>query len=69
MIAKVTAVAMNRVTRERICDPREEEIDDGNELFIHCKTAMEVEEAYESFWNDMNPHSKEIVKVLNVEMQ
>lgn len=63
----VTAHALNRKTKKVISEPRAEKIYLGNPLFTHASTAEEVTEAYESFWNDLNPTSKEIVKVLSVE--
>ena len=64
----VTAVAMNRITRRQIGQPRTELIDPAtNMLFTDCHTTALVEAAYESFWNDLNPNSAEIVKVIGVE--
>lgn len=71
----VTAMSMNRVTRQRIPvsgdgyigNERTETVDTNNELFASCECASDVEAKYESFWNDLNPNSENIVKVLNVE--
>ncbi len=63
----VTAVAIDRQTRQQISDPRDEVIDtDTNELFAGAETAEDVERIYESFWNDINPKSAEVVKVIGV---
>jgi hypothetical protein len=67
--AVVTARAANRETGEPVSEPRDEEIDlDHNQLFKHCKTWMDVKKAYEAFWNDLNPRSKEVVLVSSVKM-
>ena len=39
-----------------------------NELFDGLKTKTAVKQVYESFWNDMNPTSYEVVKVVKVEI-
>lgn len=63
----VTAIAMNRSTRAQVGSPRTERIDHNtNALFAGCKTALQVERAYESFWNKLNGRSAEIVKVIDV---
>ena len=67
MIYHVKAFSMNRKTRTQTAEPRVEEISTHtNQLFTHCKTAAQVEQAYESFWNDLDPTSEEIVKVMDV---
>jgi hypothetical protein len=67
--AIVTAAAVNRSTGEQIAKPRDEEIDlITNQIFKGCKTWMDVKEAYESFWNDLNPNSNEMVLVHGVKM-
>ena len=64
----VTATAIDRQTRERVGEVRDEVIDtETNGLFGDARTAHDVERIYESFWNDMNPHSLEVVKVIGVE--
>ena len=63
----VKGVAIDRKTREQVGKIRTETIDNtSNNLFKHCNTNKEVESAYESFWNDLDPHSQEIVKVIGV---
>jgi hypothetical protein len=37
-----------------------------NSLFKGVKTPRMVKARFEAFWNDLNPHSTEIVKVLSV---
>lgn len=64
----VTAVAMDRSTRQTKALPRVELIDTNkNELFKGKKTALEIEQMYEAFWNELNLQSDEIVKVIGVE--
>ena len=63
----VTGVALDRQTRKRVGKSRTEVIDSGtNPLFIGLDTPLAVEQKYESFWNDLNPHSREVVKVIDV---
>lgn len=67
--AIVTAQAFNRATGEPNGVARDETIDlDTNQLFKHCKTWLDVKKAYESFWNDLNPDSEDVVMVSNVKM-
>ncbi len=64
----VTAVSLNRRTRQQIAPTRVELIDtETNSLLAHARKAYEVEWRYEAMWNDWNPHSAEIVKVIGVE--
>jgi hypothetical protein len=64
----VTAVAMDRDTRQSKSLPRTELINSKkNELFANCKTALDIEITYEAFWNKLNNQSREIVKVIGVE--
>jgi hypothetical protein len=37
-----------------------------NSLFRGAKTPSMVKARFEAFWNDLNPHSKEVVGVLSV---
>jgi hypothetical protein len=69
--AVVTAQAFNRNTGKAISKPRNETVllDGSNRLFTGCKTVADVTKAYESFWNNLNPRSAEIVKVSGVQMQ
>jgi hypothetical protein len=63
----VTAVAMSRATRRRVGKARVEVIDTkDNLMFRTSKTPADVEAVYESFWNDLNPNSEDVVKVVDV---
>ena len=63
----VTGVALDRNTKKQIGKSRTETIDtEANVLFKGAKSSDDVKERYESFWNRMNPSSKEIVKVIDV---
>jgi len=64
---KVKGVSMNRHTRRQVGKIRTETIDTKtNELFYGTALPIEIERRYESFWNNLNPNSKEIVKVIDV---
>jgi len=64
---KVKGIAMNRLTRNQIGKSRIETIDTKtNKLFFGATSPIEVERRYESFWNNLNPNSQEIVKVIDV---
>jgi hypothetical protein len=59
--------AFNRQTGKPVGKPRQETIDSNkNEIFAKATTVLEVKNAYESFWNEMNPHSSEIVMVKKI---
>lgn len=63
----VTAVSMSRRTRRRIGKSRVEIIDTKeNQLFWGLSEPEDIEKKYQAFWNDLNPQSPEIVKVLDV---
>lgn len=63
----VTAVAMSRKTRRRVGKSRVEVIDTvENQLFRNLRNPENIEKAYESFWNDLNPNSPDVVKVTDV---
>lgn len=63
----VTGRAYNRKTHKAIGKQRNETINtNSNVLFKHTKTGSDVKMRYESFWNDLDPHSKEVVKVLKI---
>ena len=65
---KVKAVALDRKTRKQIGKARTETIDSrDNELFKGAKTTKDIEDRYEGFWNDLDPQSEEIIKVISVE--
>jgi hypothetical protein len=63
----VTAVAISRRSRRRVGKARTEMIDtQTNKLFRHCRAPKDIEARYESFWNDLNPNSRDIVKVVDI---
>jgi hypothetical protein len=65
---QVTAVAMDRITRRAVSDPRVEVIDTRtNALFTTCLNPYEIELRYEAFWNELNPYSEHVVKVISVD--
>jgi len=72
MIYYVKGIAMERDSRRLITlengeISRTEKIDtETNNLFRDCQSALDVEKRYEEFWNELNPYSAEIVKVIDV---
>ena len=63
----VKAVAMDRISRKTLGKSRTERVDTKkNQLFKHARNSKDVESMYESFWNDLNPKSSEVVKVIGV---
>jgi len=67
MLFYVTALARDRETNEVVGESRIEMIDtDTNSLFTGIDTEQGVKEKYESFWNDLNPNSDEVVCVTDV---
>jgi hypothetical protein len=63
----VKAQAYNRKTQEPVGQSREEEIDvSTNQLFKTVTNIGDVEAAYEAFWNELDPTSNEIVKVISI---
>lgn len=62
----VKAQALNRRTGKPIGKPRVEKVGTNNLLFRECKSFEEVRQVYESFWNQLNPRSEEIVEVLSI---
>jgi len=64
---KVTAQAFKRGTSKRVGKSRTETINTKtNMLFKNANTLDSVRKHYESFWNDLNPRSSEIVIVSKV---
>lgn len=64
---EVIAEARERETLKKIGKPRGEIIDTNkNELFKGLNTLMEIRKVYESFWNDLNKNSFEVVFVNNI---
>jgi len=67
--AIITARAFDRTSGEPVCKSRNETIDlQTNELFSSCKSVLDIERAYESWWNELNPNSTEIVFVSRVKI-
>lgn len=63
VILSVLAQAVNRENGKAIGEPRWEDIGIANPLFANCKTVLQAKEAYEAFWNKLNPTTPEIVFV------
>jgi hypothetical protein len=64
----VTACSMDRKTRMSTGVASRDEVIDTktNEMFSGVTDPFLIEQIYETFWNCMSPHSKEIVKVIGV---
>ena len=61
------AKAFNRETGTQVGEERKEDIDlKENELFVDCKTILDIKNTYDSFWNTLDPYSKEIVFVQKI---
>lgn len=68
MIFKVTASGYKRHGSDQPFATHTEEVDtETNELFKHCTDTDDVRRKYESFWNDLNPNSEDVVYVDSVE--
>jgi hypothetical protein len=66
----VTAQAFNRNSGIQAGESRDEVIDtETNALFLGCSTILEMKAAYERFWNNLNPDSREIVFVQKVRIE
>ncbi|KKL90600.1 hypothetical protein LCGC14_1903030 [marine sediment metagenome] len=64
---KVWARSFDRKTGVPTASERTEIIDTKtNELFNGAKTIVDVKNAYESFWNELDPMTKDIVFVSQV---
>jgi len=62
----VTAQAFDRITGSPIGSPRDEKINPKtNSLFKNCYSVLDVHNAYENFWNNMNEYS-DLVFVLKI---
>lgn len=59
----VLAQSQCRHTGKPIAVARTERVDTSNSLFASCRTIMDVKEAYEAFWNLLNPNSPQVVFV------
>lgn len=63
----VTAQAFNRATAKPAGVSRTEVVDSrANVLFTRCTSFIEVKDAYEAFWNKLNPNSEAVVFVSQV---
>ena len=63
----ITAQAYLRNTLKKVGKKRTEIIDTKtNEIFESCKNIKDVKNAFSSFWNHMNPYSREVVKVIKI---
>lgn len=62
----VTAQAYSRKTGKPLGKTRTEKIQSDNKMFKGITTIMGVKNRYESFWNNMNPRSKEVVFVKRI---
>jgi len=70
MIIKIKGQAFDRKTGEKIGRARWETIDTKkNELFSGVDNLAMAKTIFESFWNDLNPHSTEIVSCLDIKKQ
>lgn len=66
---KVTGQAFNRITGMPMGKTRTEVIDvSKNVLFKGANSVIDVKKAYESFWNELNPRSKEVVFVKRIKI-
>lgn len=65
--AVIFARSFNRETGEPTAKTRGENINlETNELFVNCKTVMDIKTAYEGFWNELNPNSQDVVFVAHI---
>ena len=70
MKVSITAQAFDRKNGGPIGFPRTEKINTKtNRLFAGAKTHLDVVRMFETFWNDMNSISKEVVKVSHVTIE
>lgn len=69
MIYLVTASSFDRKTKFKTGGPRVERVTTDDPLFADCRNADDIKATYEEFWNDVNPDTQDIVKVLKVVAQ
>lgn len=63
----VYAQSFDRVTGKETAEERGEEINiKTNALFRGVKSLLDIKKAYESFWNELNPSSKDMVFVKRI---
>jgi hypothetical protein len=65
---EIKAGACNRTTGMPVGKARTEIVGTDNTLFEQCITIIDAKEAYESWWNDLNPDSNEVVFVSAVKV-
>jgi len=65
----VTAVVRNRKTGLQKGKIRNETIDTKTNVLFPNNNLMDVKRRYESFWNDLNRNSEEIVTVLKINVK
>lgn len=64
----VTAVRLNRRTRQRTADPQQVHVGTGPEsVYANCRTAEQVGQAYEAFANETDERTPEVAQVLHVQ--
>jgi len=63
---KVTGVARNRITGLQVGKIRNEIINTKTNKLFPKDNLMDIKNRYESFWNDLNTRSTEIVTVLKI---
>ena len=67
MKIRIKGQAYNRKTGEKIGIPRWEVIDtETNSLFVGVESLDVAKSIFESFWNDLNPMSKEVVRCVDI---
>ena len=65
----VTAQAFDRKTGEIVGQSRVEPITIAvNRLFQKCNTILDIKNAYEAFWNELNKQSEAVVFVQRIEI-
>ena len=64
---KVYARSFNRKTGKSVSNLRVEEIDlKKNKIFKSCNSLLDIKYRYESFWNELNNNSIEVVFVQEI---
>jgi len=67
MIIKIKGQAFKRNTNTKIGKARWVTIDtEKNELFFNVSNLESAKQVFENFWNNLNPHSPEIVKCIDI---
>lgn len=64
----VTAVRLNRRTRQRTSDPQPVQLStDPGSIYSNCRTPEQVQQAYEAFANETDDCTPEVAQVLHVQ--